>query len=267
MDSFLWFIASLITLFFVVRWIHRHMHGIAYLLTRNREMAVLLYSLPLLPGVILHELSHVLMAFILRVRTQGFTVVPRRETDGRVALGSVMVERVDAVRASLIGLAPFLAGSIAIWWIGQSVFGLADLGATLLSGHGPTIGDAINQMIHQPDAWLWLYLLFAISNTMFPSASDRETWPPVILFIAGVFILLVLSARWDILEALASPFGAALTWLTAAFVLTLIVDVPVMVLIALAERGAESIRGQRVYYSTPGESRPPKRTRSRREWR
>lgn len=243
------------------------MHGVAYLLTRNREMAVVLYSLPLLPGVILHELSHVLMAFILRVRTQGFTVVPRRDVDGHVALGSVIVERVDPVRASLIGLAPFLAGSIAIWWIGQSAFGLSNLGATLLSGDGPTIGDAINQMIHQPDAWLWLYLLFAISNTMFPSASDRETWPPVILFILGVFLLLVLSARWDILDALAVPFGAGLTWLSAAFVLTLIVDVPMMLLIALAERGAESMRGQRVLYSKPGERGPSKRTRSGREWR
>jgi len=142
------------------------------------------------------------------------------------------------------------------------------LSGTITSGDGSAILDAINHMIQTPDVWLWLYLIFAISNAMFPSASDRETWPPVILFIVGVFVLLMLSARWDILVALTVPAGAAVTWLTAAFVLTLLVDAPVMLLVALAERGAESFRGQRIRYSAPGDDGPPKRSKRRpRDWR
>ncbi|HLF25816.1 MAG TPA: hypothetical protein VJG32_05730 [Anaerolineae bacterium] len=258
MDSLLWFILSLVLLVNVVRWIHRHMHGIAYLLTGNPEVALVLYALPLFPGVMLHELSHTLMAFLLRVRTAGFSVLPRRDADGHVALGSVMVEQVDVVRASLIGAAPLLFGCGAVLLIGQHVFNLNDLSSVLVTGEGPAIANALGRLFQAPDAWLWLYLIFALSNAMLPSASDRETWPPVILFIVGVFVLALVADQGALVQALTGPVNGAIAWLTAAFAITLAVDLPVMFLIYLAERGAESIRGQRVYYSAPSEE-PPKR--------
>ncbi len=261
MHSLLLFVVSLVLLVNVVRWIHRHMHGIAYLLTGSRDMAIVLYALPLLPGVLLHELSHALMAFVLRVRTSGLTLFPRQDEEGRVALGSVMIERVDAVRASLIGAAPLLAGCGAVLLIGQQVFGIADLGSALAAGEEPTITTAIARLFQTPDAWLWLYLIFAISNAMLPSPSDRETWPPVIAFIAGVLILVLIVDRGNILQAMAAPLSAGVTWLTAAFLITLAVDLPVMLLIALLERGAETVRGQRVYYSRSGDEEPRKRRR------
>ena len=64
------------------------------------------------PGVALHELSHALMARLLGVQTANLTMVPRRQADGHVRLGSVQVERVDVIRGSLIGLAPLLVGSL-----------------------------------------------------------------------------------------------------------------------------------------------------------
>ena len=259
MDSLLWFVLTLVLLVNVVRWIHRHMHGIAYLMTGNAEMALLLYSLPLLPGVLLHELSHALMAAILRVRTAGLTVIPRRDANGHVALGSVMVERVDVVRASLIGIAPLLFGSGAVLLIGQQVFGISELGNVLLAGEGPAIGDALGRMFQTPDAGLWLYLIFALSNAMLPSESDRETWPPVILFSVAVFTLVIVTDQGVLLQALAQPVSAGVTWLTAAFVITLAIDVPVMLLIALLERGTGSIVGRRVYYTKPGDERARRR--------
>ena len=260
MDSVLWFVVTLVVLVNVVRWIHQHLHGVAYLLTGHRDMALVLYSLPLLPGVVLHELSHTAVALLLRVRTKGFTVLPHRDEQGHVALGSVMVERVDPLRASLIGLAPLLFGSGAVLLIGRQVFDVTDLGNVLLSGQGPAIANAVSRLFQAPDAWLWLYLIFAFSNAMLPSPSDRETWPPVILFIVGIVALALAVNRGDVLQALAGPLNAGITWLTAAFLITLAVDVPVMLLVFLLERGAESIRGQRVYY-TPPTNDPPKRRR------
>lgn len=259
MDSLVWFILTLVALAAVVRWIHRHLHGIAYLLTGDREMALVVYSLPLLPGVILHELSHALMAALLRVRTSGLTIVPRRDASGHIALGSVMVEKVDVVRASLIGVAPLLAGSGVVLLLGQQVFGLADLGGTLLAGTGPPIGEALNRFFQTPDAWVWLYVVFAISNAMLPSPSDRETWPPLILFIAGVFVVVLVAGRGDVLQALTGPVNLGVTWLTAAFVLTLAVDVPVVALIFLLERGTERVVGRRVHYAAPVEDMPVKK--------
>jgi hypothetical protein len=254
-DSLLWFVVSLILLVNVVRWIHRHMHGIALLLTGSEEAALVVYALPLLPGVLLHELSHTLMAFVLRVRTSGLTVIPRRGDGGSVALGSVMVEMVDPVRASLIGLAPLLFGSGVVLLIGQQVFNVADLGSVLISGQGPAIAEAIGRLFQTPDAWLWLYLIFSISNAMLPSESDREPWLPVILFLVLAALLVLATGQGQWLQALAEPVNAGLTWLTAAFGITLAVDLPVIVIIALLERGSESISGKRVYYIKPGEDR------------
>ena len=259
MESLAWFVISLVLLVSVVRWIHRHMHGVAYLLTGSQDMALVLYSLPLLPGVVLHELSHTLMALLLRVRTSGFTVIPRRDAHGHVALGSVMVERVDPVRGSLIGLAPLLFGAAAVLLIGQQVFGISNLSSVVVRAEGPAILNALDRFFQTPDAWLWLYLVFAISNAMLPSPSDRETWPPVILFIVGVVALAIVADRGDLLSVVAGPVDTAITWLTAAFVLTLAVDVPVVVLIFLLERGAERVVGRRVYYTAPTEEPPKKR--------
>ena len=261
MDFLVWFVISLLALVTVVRWIHRHLHGVAYLLTGSRDAALVLYALPLLPGVLLHELSHAVMAFLLRVRTGGLTIIPRRDPQGNVALGSVMVEQVDVVRASLIGVAPLLFGSLAVVLIGQRVFGLSDLGNQLVTSQGAAIAVALEKLFQTPDAWLWLYLIFAISNAMLPSSSDRETWPSLILFTAGVFVLALLVDRGDVLQALSAPLSSGITWLTTAFAVTLAVDVPVLVLILLLERGAERLRGQRVYYSTPSQN-PPRRRRT-----
>src|SRR5512143_2962472 len=133
-SSFLWFLGTLILLVLVQRWVHRHLHGVAYLITRQPDMALMLYSLPLLPGVALHELSHALMAALLGVKTANLTLIPRRQPDGHVRLGSVQVERVDVIRSSLIGLAPLLAGSAAILLIIRFAFDVNILGDAVSRG-------------------------------------------------------------------------------------------------------------------------------------
>ncbi len=97
----LWFLGTLILLVLVQRWVHQHLHGAAYLITGQADMALMLYSLPLLPGVALHELSHAVMAACWGCKTANLTVIPRRQADGHVRLGSVQVERVDVVRSAV----------------------------------------------------------------------------------------------------------------------------------------------------------------------
>ena len=259
MDAVIWFIATLVLLVVVVQWIHRHILGFFFLLSGNKDIALILYFLPLSPGVLLHELSHTVAAFILRVRAGGFTVFPRRDSIGRITLGSVMVEQVDPIRSSLIGVAPLVFGCGAVLLIGYTVFGLSDMESVLLAGDFQAIVATAGRILRTPDAWLWLYLVFAISNTMLPSASDRETWPPVIMFIAGIVVLVLLSNQTATLEAFAGPLGAAINWLTAAFVITLAIDLPAVVLLGLLEWGTGSITGRRVHYSKPGDDRPKRR--------
>src|SRR5512139_345685 len=199
LSSFLWFLGALIVLVLVQRWVHKHLHGVAYLITRQPDMALLLYSLPLLPGVALHEISHALMAALLGVKTANLTLIPQRQPDGHVRLGSVQVERVDAVRSSLIGLAPLLAGSVAILLIVRFAFDMNTIGDAVQRGEVAALLSSMGALLRAPDAWLWLYLIFSIANAMMPSPSDRETWPPVILFS---LLLLSLAVAFGLSSAI-----------------------------------------------------------------
>lgn len=261
LTSFLWFLGTLILLVLVQRWVHKHLHGAAYLITGQADMALLLYSLPLLPGVALHELSHALMAALLGVKTANLTLIPRRQADGHVRLGSVQVERVDAVRSSLIGLAPLLAGSVAIVLIIRYAFGVDTLADAVQRGDVGVLLASLGGLLRAPDAWLWLYLLFSIANAMMPSPSDRETWPPVILFSLLLFSLAVAFGWNSAIEGVGVVVDQIMRWLAAAFTITLIVDIPFVVVIFLIEVTSSRALGRRVEYTSSVDPSPAKKKR------
>jgi hypothetical protein len=250
LSSSLWFLGTLILLALVQRWVHRHLHGVAYLITRQPDMALMLYSLPLLPGVALHELSHALMAALLGVRTANLTLIPRRQPDGHVRLGSVQVERVDVVRSSLIGLAPLLAGSVAILLIIRFAFDVNTIGDAVQRGDVAALLSSMGALLRAPDAWLWLYLVFSIANAMMPSPSDRETWPPVILFSLLLLSLAVAFGLSSAIQGASVVVDQIMRWLAAAFTITLIVDLPFVAIIFLVETMSSRALGRRVEYTS-----------------
>jgi hypothetical protein len=261
LSSFLWFLGTLILLVLVQRWVHRHLHGVAYLFSRQADMALMLYSLPLLPGVALHELSHAIMAALLGVKTANLTVIPQRQSDGHVRLGSVQVERVDAVRSSLIGLAPLVAGSVAILLIIRFAFGMESIGDAVQRGDLAALLASLGGLLRAPDAWVWLYLLFAIANAMMPSPSDRETWPPVILFSLLLLSLAVAFGLNSAIAGLGVVVDQILRWLAAAFTITLIVDAPFILVIFLIEATSSRALGRRVEYTSPVDHSSKKKKR------
>ena len=250
---------TLALLLLVERWIHRHLQGTMLLLTGDREIAVILYALPLMPGILLHEISHALVAKLLGVRVGKVSIRPKL-ADERIQLGFVPVEETDAVRASLIGLAPLLTGSAVILLIGYLFF---DIGAIIGNGSGPVEPAYANPgallplrllahfigLLRTPDVWLWTYLIFAVSNTMLPSESDRQSWTPVILFL-----ILAVALAWfaglgpTIVEHLGRPLDLATRWLTTVYGFTIVADLPFMGLILLVEWAIGRIKGVRVEY-------------------
>lgn len=249
-------IATLVLLAALQRWIHQHLHGIAFLLTRNRDAAILLYAVPLFPGVLLHELSHWVMAKLVFVKTGKVSLLPKRDRDGHVQLGSVTVERADPVRSSLIGIAPLISGSLVVLYLGYRMFGIGALEGALRTGDIAAIVGKLVAMLNVQDMWLWLYLLFVVANAMLPSPSDRETWLPVGLFLAVLVGLAYISGLSQVLNELTPFVVTGLRWLAVAFAMTIIVDLPFVAVIAIAEWLFGSLGGQRVYYY-----QPPKRTK------
>jgi len=244
----LWLAVTLALLLLVERWIHRHLQGVMLLLTGTPEVAVLLYALPLLPGIFLHELSHAFAAVLLGVRVGRISIRPKLAGQ-RVQLGFVPVEKTDAVRASLIGLAPLLAGSAATLLIGYRVFGLGTLGTALAAEGWANLVPGLLSALGAPDAWLWAYVIFAVSNTMLPSRADRQAWTPVIIFLLLIGVLVWAAGLGPaVVEGLAEPATTALRWLATMCALTVAIDLPFMLLIALVERLSERLKGMRVEY-------------------
>jgi hypothetical protein len=164
-------------------------------------------------------------------------------------LGFVPVEETDVVRASLIGLAPLLTGSAVILLIGYLSFGIGGLQQAFAQGAWGSLVDHFGELLRTPDVWLWAYLIFAVSNTMLPSRSDRESWTPIVLFLvlAGALIWFA-GLGPTIIERLAEPLQVATRWLAAVYGFTVVADLPFMGLIALAEWAVSRLKGVRVEY-------------------
>lgn len=185
--------------------------AIFLLLTRRGEIALVLFSLLLFPGVLLHEASHYLVARLLGVRTGRFSLIPRPMPGGRLQMGFVETSSSDFVRDAIIGSAPLLAGSLFVAYTGVSRLGLQVLWDTLSLGQLAGFWPALSALPRQPDFWLWFYLTFAVSSTMMPSASDRRAWLPVAITL-GVLLGIVLLAGagpW-LMSNLALPVNQAL---------------------------------------------------------
>lgn len=206
---FIWVAVALLVLIVMQRWIHAHLHGLSLLITGRPQWAVALYAIILFPGVLLHEVSHWLMATVLGVRTGSMSLVPRLKPDGSVQLGYVEYYKgktLGPIRESLIGGAPLLAGTAVILLIGFRVFSVTSLAAAVQTGSIDSLTLALGDIFATNDILVWLYLLFAISNAMLPSPSDRRAWPAFLLIMAVLTAVLFLIGLDDeIMAGLACP--------------------------------------------------------------
>jgi hypothetical protein len=245
----IWLAATLAPLFFMKRWINRHIQGLGLLLLGDNEAAMLLYFVLLLPGILIHELSHWLTAKLLGVRTGQITLWPSKRRGNQMRMGSVKVGRTDPFRGSLIGLAPLISGSLAILIIGQLILGLGDLGEVLLNRQWGKVWGSLLAHLQAPDFWLWLYLIFAVSNAMLPSETDREPWRPVLLFMCLAVLFFYLTG-WvrQMPEVLATASLTSASYLAYAFSLTVLVDAIFIAVIAVLEVLVSRLTGKRVEY-------------------
>jgi hypothetical protein len=248
----LWAAISLLCLLFMQRWIHAHLHGVSLLLTGRPEWAVIFYALVLVPGVLLHEASHWLTATLLGVRTGGMSLTPRRLPDGSLQLGYVEYYKgpgVGAIRESLIGAAPLVAGTVVILLIGHRVFSVTNLADAIRSGDINILTGAMTQLLSIPNVLVWLYLLFAISNAMLPSKSDRHAWPAFLFIMGGViFLVAVIGQGAILLDNLSRPISVLFGYLGTAFSIAIAVDILCIVIIAFLEWILGRLRGASVIY-------------------
>jgi hypothetical protein len=163
------FFIELLILFFLSKYVTRKLAFFFYRVTRSKNISIYLLSFLFFPGTVLHELSHFLMAGLLRVQVHHIEFIPQIEGE-HVKLGSVSISHCDPVRRFFIGVAPFMMGTALL--LGVLFYAIQ------------------NELFKQPlFAVLLGYLSFEISNTMFSSKKDMEGAIELI-FTVGTLVLI-----------------------------------------------------------------------------
>lgn len=188
----------LLPLTLLQRLLHREIQAVFLILTRDTTLTMGIFSLIFLPGVFLHELSHFLMAKLLRVPTGRFSILPESLPDGRLQLGYVETGRADIIRDSLIGAAPLVTGTIVVAYVALYRLDMRILWDTLRNAQFNLFWMGVSDLPRVQDFYLWFYLTFAVSSTMMPSQSDRHAWLELAVSLVVIFgiALLVGAGPW-----------------------------------------------------------------------
>ncbi len=243
-----WLIVTFLILLFLSRWIERHTQGLGFLLSGNQATAVWLYFFLFLPGIFIHETSHYVTAKLLGVKTGNFRLWPTVKRGGQLILGSVQVRGAGPLRHSLIGAAPLFWGSAVVMLIGRFLH-FDVLGAALAGGNVEQILALTGQSLSTPDFWLWLYLLFAVANSMLPSAADRLYWTPVLLFFGVIAALMI---GFDIMPVISDSvqefINTFFAFMVSSFSIAVAVDLFFILFIVVVETLIGFVTGRRLQY-------------------
>lgn len=206
-------------------------HGIqiiSILVFSSNIPGVILYSLLFLPGVIIHELSHLLTAAILGVRTGNINIFPTEIKEDSVKMGSVMSAESDPIREFFIGLAPLISGIMIITIV------------TILQFNNNFELNVLNILL--------LYLIFTVSNTMFVSKEDqRSFW--VLPFIGIIIISFYYAFGTQInMLPLINSVSKILTDIDRSLILCTLLDIFFLIFISTVVKITQSISGKRIVY-------------------
>ena len=196
------FCVLLFVLFLLSRSLTRLLSRLFMHVFHSQVTSIHALSFLFLPGVVLHELSHLLLANILFVPTGQVEFFP--EIHGsEVKMGSVAIAKTDPLRRFLIGIAPVIGG------LGIFLLAFSYLQTSVLGWQTIVLG----------------YIVFQVGNTMFSSSKDMEG---AVGFVVGAILIGI------VLQFLGLP---VVLWVTGAllspYVLNLFGNINVYLLLAL----------------------------------
>lgn len=162
------FFVQIIILFFITKKVTAAVFWAFRKIFRNEKLVLSLVSVIYLPGTIVHEVSHMLAAMLLMLKVVSIRIFPVFE-EGRIQLGAVTFEKKDFVRGFLVGIAPILVGILCLFLI---------FSAKLFPA-----GNLFQNIF-------FVYIIFALSSTMFSSKQDLVDFIYFIPFLIIVGLLI-----------------------------------------------------------------------------
>jgi hypothetical protein len=228
------------------RWLQQHVFKVGWLFTKNLQTTTILFYTLFLPGVILYEIVYWLAAGILNVRAERAIQWPEGTAIAELRLSFVkLAKNTGGLRLALIASAPFIVGGLTIYAVANNVLNVDEAAAILQAQGISGLGDVIAIIFSAPDIFLWIYLLFAIGNTMMPRWSDLKG-ARILLIIAGVLAggMVIFGVLDDaIANGLLDPFNRVLNLLSTVFAVVIGVNLAVTAVLGTIEAAFERVTG------------------------
>lgn len=227
MNVFIIFLGQMMLLFILSDRISKLLYRFFWRVFKNKQTAIGVLTFLFLPGTVIHELAHLIVAEVLRVPTGKISFTPEIEkissTHDEIQAGSVEIGKTDPLRRLIIGTAPVYFGVFFLFLL-TFVFNriwpnLIDTKARI--AFGTLIG----------------FLLFAISNNMFSSRKDMEgAWILLPLFGLLTALVYISGIRFTLTDQALTVTLSLLQTLTTSLSWVLVINGVIFLLGKIIER-------------------------------
>ena len=228
LPGFILALTAILAISYLRSFLIRELQSISLLTIGSTKIGLIVYAIILLPGTIIHELSHWLTAELLRVPTGEIKLLPSLNVkdEGEHNLGSVKTAKSDPFRGFLIGTAPLITGIATLIFLAR-VF--RDLPKTNLDWKILLVG----------------YLIFIISNSMMTSRQDRRYWPVIFLLSLLLYLAAYISDISPPTPVLQSIFSL-LDIINPALILSALVNILILSILYISRKLIEVATGHKI---------------------
>jgi hypothetical protein len=214
--------------------------------TKSFQTTTILYYTFFLPGVFLHEITYWFAAGIFNVHAKSSIQWPEAQEIAELKLSFVeLAKNVSPFRLGLITLAPILAGLAFVWFIATNLLDFSGFFALVGTGNLSDISEAVRRLTSATDFWLWIYILFTISNTMIARLGDLRGLR-IILIAIGIAIaglVFVGVGNEVVVTFLAGSAADALYMLAGTFGIIIFIDLIFVAILGTIETIIERVTG------------------------
>ncbi|MEQ8673385.1 MAG: hypothetical protein RLP44_02970 [Aggregatilineales bacterium] len=226
-------------------WLHQHIFKVGWLVTKNYQTTTILYYTFFIPGVALYEFVIWLIAGLLNVRAERSFNLPEKQEIGELRLNFVKLSRkTTPYKAAIINISPLIFGIAIIWFVANYVINIQDALSLMNDGTLNNLDESIRQLTLKPDFWLWIYIMFTVTNTMMPDQGVIRLW-----LRGGAFVIIALGviflfgANTLVNDEIFSPFISGLNALSSVFAFMIALNVFGVAILAIIENTIEWITG------------------------
>ncbi len=226
---------------------HQHIFKVGWLVTKQYQTTTILYYAFFLPGIILNQFIFWLAAGFLNVSAERTIQWPQKQEIGELKLDFIRLSKnVTPFRLAIISTAPLLVGMFAVWHIANNILNVPGFLTEMnIGGSLVNLSTALSHFTNAPDFWIWVYLAFAISNTMMPNFANLRAWRIVLTIIAILIAALYILGAGDqvVMSNLRGPVSNALNSLSSVFAIIIGLDIFMVAVLGTMEAIIERVTG------------------------